>query len=314
MPGSLTHRPRPGPVGFPTLGPAPRYGLAVRRYGSEDNDRWAGFVHRPGDIVVSTRSKCGTTWMQMICALLVFGEPELPAPLAEISPWLDWGVEPVEVVRTRLEAQEHRRIIKTHTPLDGLPLDPRVTYVVVGRHPLDVAVSLHHHHANIDRARMDALQGRSTATQPPLPLDDWLRHWIAATERPEDQLDSLQGLLHHVTDAWDRGPDPAVVLVHYQDLVDDLDGQMRALAGRLDITVPGAAWPALVEAASFTAMRARATTRVPDHLGVLRDARAFFRSGRSGEGRARLGPDDLERYHRRAAELAPPDVLAWLHR
>jgi hypothetical protein len=53
------------------------------RYTSSDDDsmRWHAFQFRHGDIVISTRSKSGTTWVQMICALLIFGEPELPAPL-----------------------------------------------------------------------------------------------------------------------------------------------------------------------------------------------------------------------------------------
>ena len=54
-----------------------------------DSRRWDGFEFRAGDIVISTPSKCGTTWMQMICALLVFRDPELPRPLTELSPWLD---------------------------------------------------------------------------------------------------------------------------------------------------------------------------------------------------------------------------------
>ena len=47
------------------------------RYTSPDEDsaRWWDFPFRPGDIVVSTRSKSGTTWVQMICLLLVFGRP-----------------------------------------------------------------------------------------------------------------------------------------------------------------------------------------------------------------------------------------------
>jgi len=112
------------------------------RYTSRDEDsaRWSGFPFRAGDIVISTRSKSGTTWMQTICALLVFRTTTLPAPIAELSPWLDFLVTPLEEVLARLEAQTHRRFIKTHTPLDGLPLDPRVTYIVVARHPLDAAV------------------------------------------------------------------------------------------------------------------------------------------------------------------------------
>lgn len=55
----------------------------------EDSARWCGFPLRQGDIVISARSKSGTTWLQMICALLVFQSPKLPAPLSELSPWLD---------------------------------------------------------------------------------------------------------------------------------------------------------------------------------------------------------------------------------
>ena len=52
----------------------------------EDSGRWERFAFRQGDIVISTRSKSGTTWLQMICALLVFQTPDLPAPLPELSP------------------------------------------------------------------------------------------------------------------------------------------------------------------------------------------------------------------------------------
>jgi len=70
------------------------------RYQSPDEDsaRWLGFPFRDGDIVISTRSKTGTTWAQMICALLIFQTPELPAPLAQLSPWLDHLIVPREEV------------------------------------------------------------------------------------------------------------------------------------------------------------------------------------------------------------------------
>ncbi|MGH3263373.1 MAG: hypothetical protein ACRDNS_15425 [Trebonia sp.] len=55
----------------------------------EDSGRWLDFPFRVGDIVVSTRSKSGTTWMQMICALLVFGGPEMQEQLGRLSPWFE---------------------------------------------------------------------------------------------------------------------------------------------------------------------------------------------------------------------------------
>ncbi len=58
----------------------------------EDSARWLDFDVRADDIVISTGSKSGTTWVQMICGLLIFDTPDLPRPLAELSPWLDWLV------------------------------------------------------------------------------------------------------------------------------------------------------------------------------------------------------------------------------
>jgi hypothetical protein len=117
----------------------------------EDSGRWLGFRFRPGDIVISTRRKTGTTWLQMICALLIFQTPELPDPLWRLSPWLDNLAVPHDFMYAELAGQRHRRFIKTHTPLDGIPLDPRVTYIVTARHPLDTYVSLCHHHEIMPR-------------------------------------------------------------------------------------------------------------------------------------------------------------------
>ncbi len=161
------------------------------RYAEEASDRWVGFEFRPGDIVISTRSKCGTTWLQMICALLVFQDADLPAPLAELSPWFDWDVEPVEVVRERLDGQEHRRFIKTHTPLAGLPLEPDVTYLVAGRHPLDVATSLYAHGHNIDRDRFEALTGRRSGP-PTGTFPEWFDWWLDPGVGPLEVLDSCR--------------------------------------------------------------------------------------------------------------------------
>src|SRR4051812_49655293 len=141
--------------------------------------------------------------MPMICALLVLGSPDLPARLAELSPWVDHTVEPVDDVFARLEAQRHRRFVKTHTPLDGIPLDHRATYVVVGRHPLDMAVSLYHHSANIDPRRMAELTGVPAAAPVERPsAHDWLVAWTRRQTTPPGQPGSLVGRLHHLDHAW----------------------------------------------------------------------------------------------------------------
>jgi hypothetical protein len=290
---------------------------ALRRYRSHDEDsaRWLGFPFRDGDIVISTRSKTGTTWVQMICALLVFAEPRLPAPLAELSPWLDHLIAPREEVYAQLAAQEHRRFIKTHTPLDGVPLDPRARYLVTARHPLDVAVSLYHHSANLDRVRLRQLIGEPEPAAPPpprKPLHEWLLGWITDDSDPAANLDSLAGLMWHLCDAWARRDQPNVTLVHYDNLSADLAGQMRWLAGRLGATVPEHAWTALVRAATFESMSGNADTLVPT-AGIFKSNAAFFRRGRSGAGREILSHAEVAAYHARVAAMAPPAMLRWLH-
>jgi aryl sulfotransferase len=287
------------------------------RYQSPDEDsaRWLGFPFRDGDIVISTRSKTGTTWVQMICALLIFQTPALPAPLAQLSPWLDHLIVPRDEVYAQLAAQEHRRFIKTHTPLDGVPLDPRATYIVTARHPLDMFVSLYHQSDNIDHERLRQLTGQPEPAEPPrprTPLHDRLLRWIADDDDPREYPDSLPGLMWHLSDAWARRHEPNVLLVHYNDLLADLDDQMRWLAGQLGIAVPEQAWPTLVQAATFERMRHSADTLVPT-AGIFKSNAAFFRRGTSGAGREILSDEELAAYHARVTQLAPSDMLTWLH-
>jgi hypothetical protein len=254
----------------------------------------------------------------MICALLIFQSPDLPDSLANLSPWLDWLITPRDEVFAQLAAQQHRRFIKTHTPLDGLPTDARVTYLVTGRHPLDMAVSLYHHAANLNRERIrELIDGRShsgTERPRPQPLHPWLIEWIQQEVDPIDSLDSLPGVLWHITDAWQRQGTQDVVLVHYDDLIHDLEAEMRRIAERLGIVVPEDIWPALVKSASFAQMQAKANSLIPDPSGILKSNAAFFRRGTSGAGAEILAPHEVARYYQRTAELAPSDVLEWLHR
>ena len=281
----------------------------VYRSGLTDSSRWAGFAFRPGDIVISTPSKCGTTWVQMICALLIFQDADLPAPLTTLSPWLDMNLRPLPEVVRLLAAQRHRRFIKTHTPLDGLPWVDGVHYVTVGRDPRDVAVSMDHHRANLNG---DVLELPSASSMPATQRERVLR-WMYDPRSPARTFNSLRGLVWHLAGAWARRHESTVTLLHYNDLCRDLEGRMRYLAARLDLTVPDALWPALVEAATFDRMRARATDVVPDErLGLFADERAFFRSGKPDQWRTTLTDRDLDGYQRLVRSLAPPDLTAWL--
>jgi hypothetical protein len=298
--------------------PRPRYHSFIT-----DSGRWEGFAFRPGDIVISTPPKSGTTWMQMLCALLIFDGPAFPAPLEEVSPWLDMVNRPLPEVATSLAAQAHRRFIKTHTPLDGLPWHADVTYLVIGRDPRDVAISREHHHANMDIERFLALRTASVGNtdfaalpRPSYPSGDsaaWLRNFVA--NDTNGGLPTLATVLHHLDTGWQRRLNPNVALFHYADLQTDLPGELLRLASVLGISCSLERARELAPEASLARMRERAADVAPSaSRGYWKDVRAFFRSGGGGEWRAHLSASDLVAYDARVAALVSPDLAAWVHR
>ena len=135
---------------------APMIGPASRRYSGHivRPERWATFSPRRGDIIVCTPSKSGTTWTQTILAMLLHRGPDLPMKIPVLSPWIDADIGiPESEVSAALDAQGGRRVVKTHTPLDGFPVWDGVIVVTVYRHPLDVFFSLRKHYANMTITR-----------------------------------------------------------------------------------------------------------------------------------------------------------------
>jgi len=286
-----------------------------------DSSRWDGFRFRPDDIVISTPPKCGTTWTQMLCALLVFDSTTFDRPLARISPWLDMLTRPLDDVVADLEAQQHRRFIKTHTPFDGLPFDERVTYLCVGRDPRDVALSWAHHWDNIDKDLLMAERAAAVGLDdlaelgpppPPAPDDPTERFWAWVEGDPSTS--SLAGTLHHLETFWGRRNEPNVALFHYGDLSSDLCGQLRRLADVLGIDVAEGRIEELTAAATFDRMKERAADLAPNaDQGWWRSTEDFFHRGASGGWRHLLDGPGVARYQARVAELAPPDLAAWVH-
>src|SRR5690348_8851227 len=98
-----------------------------------DSTRWRQYRPREAAVVVATYPKCGTTWMQRIMSLLIFGSPE-PRPIWELSPWIDCRFQmPLGPMMDLIEAQRHRRFLKSHLPFDGLPHYDQVRYIHVAR-------------------------------------------------------------------------------------------------------------------------------------------------------------------------------------
>lgn len=284
-----------------------------------DSTRWDGYRPRPGDVVISTSVKAGTTWMQRILSLLVFGPGDLPCSLWEVSPWLDQRfIEPVEDVLERLEAQEHRRFIKSHLPLDALPYHEEVRYIVVGRDTRDVFMSLWNHYRAYTQTVYELLDAADPEAGPmPRCPDDarrFWRDWITRTSFPWEP-DGWPFWSHHYHAAswWPHRRLDNVLLVHFNDLLRDLDGEMRRVAEFCGIDADPERWPELVEAARFDAMKADASKLLPRaEIAFDGGPERFIYKGTNGRWRDVLAPEDLELYEDAASQALPPDARRWL--
>jgi hypothetical protein len=285
-----------------------------------DNARWDGFEFRPSDIVISTPPKSGTTWTQMLCAMLIFDGPDFPAPLSELSPWLDQTIRSLDDVRAIYATQQNRRFIKTHTPLDGLPLRDDVTYLIVGRDPRDVMVSMEHHQANMDLERVITLRGQAVGnddldTLPPRPSpsedpSERFRTFVRATDMG---VLSLSSVLHHLDTGWQLRHRPNIVMCHYADFTADLPGEIVRLADALDINMSPVRAQELAAEATLDRMRDRANDVLPNAGAIWKDDRAFFRAGSFGDWRSRVNDDDLAEYDETIKTIVTPQLATWVH-
>lgn len=293
--------------------------VRTRRYDTPifDSARWDGFRVRPGDIVVCTPVKSGTTWTQMLCAILVHRSPVFPQPLTRLSRWLDRHREPIEEVLAAYEAQPHRRIVKTHTPLDGLPYFPEAFYVFCGRDPRDVFFSGVDHMANgSEETVQDARQRAGVPddvefpTDPNLTFPMWLT--VGAAEGLEDGF-PMGSVMSLTQTYWRFRHLPNFHFLHYADLTADLDGELRRLARFLGAPIDEARWAEWLHAASFEAMRERADELAPGaHFAEWRSNGDFFRRARRGEWREFLSAENQALYETLASERLGPRLKAWL--
>jgi hypothetical protein len=124
----------------------------------------------------------------------------------------------------------------------------------------------------------------------------------------------LAYLVNHIQTFWDARDRSNVIHLHYSQLQADLEGEMRRLAARLGVAVAEDLWPDLVKAATFDEMKKRAPEAAPNASDpIWIDTTRFFNKGTSGQWRDVIGDPELDAYEARIAELAQPDLIAWLH-
>jgi len=293
----------------------------TRRYVNHhlDSTRWEVYTPRDDDVVVTTSYKSGTTWMQQIVHLLFFkGDPEAP-PLPLASPWVDARFHgPREELAAQLEAQTHRRFLKSHLPLDGLPIHPQVRYVVVARDARDVFMSLWNHWSSYTENVLARLEDGNPGPAFPACHGDIHRAWREWITRGWFEWESegwpFWSNLHHIQSYWEERRRDNLLLVHYADLLADPSGQIQRVADFLDVALTPQQLELAVRDSSFDRMKSRMKEQADTPLREFfrGGVDAFVYKGTNGRWREVLGPEELALHAAAVDRVLTPDCAAWL--
>ncbi len=281
-----------------------------------DSTRWDSVVPRDDDVVITTAYKAGTTWTQRIVAALILGEG--PVELRSVSPWIDARfMGPLEPMVESIEAQRHRRFLKSHLALDGLRFFPNTKYIVVGRDTRDVFMSFWNHYSSYTDLAYELFNdaqrpGPELPRAPATPRELWPR-WIAEGwfEWEPDGW-PFWSHHHHLATWWAARDLPNIMFVHYGDLLADTASEMRRIAAFLEIDIEEEMWPSLVALVGIDAMRSEARgDDDPSSMIFQGGAQRFFFKGTNGRWRDALTDDDLALYDTAASTLDPA-LRTWL--
>lgn len=272
----------------------------------EDSSRWQQFNHRAGDIFICTAPKSGTTWTQAICALLIFGRPDAGSGNGTSSPWMELTLDPMADLNARLETQDHRRYIKSHSPFDGVIYWPDALYFAVFRHPLDVYFSLLKHGEN----QVDPVDNPIYNTDPVKSFNAFLNHPFQMN--PTNNT-TFEAIVHHFKSFLTWRHLPNVQLFHFADMKHDLAREMARFAVAMEVSHPSELMAELVAAAGFDAMKSNADKFAPEvGDGYWKEKRNFFSSGTSNKWEGRLSRQQIAAYDSRMDELLELDARHWL--
>ncbi|MBV1930005.1 MAG: sulfotransferase domain-containing protein, partial [Gammaproteobacteria bacterium] len=232
--------------------------------------------------------------------------------IAEMSPWVDLRVPPKEVKLPAIEAQTHRRFLKTHLPVDALVFSNKAKYIYIARDARDVMWSMHNHHLNANDLWYDALNNTPGRIGPemPKPLEnpvEYFEHWLDNDGAP------LWPFWENVRSWWNIRALPNVMLLHFADLKRDLPGQIENISAFVDIEIDAKTMTKILHHCSFDYMKSNAAASVPVG-GAFWDggAKTFIHKGTNGRWVDLLSDATSQKYLAKAEAELGEECAQWL--
>lgn len=288
----------------------------VYQHEALDSTKWDSVNLRSDDIIIATSMKTGTTWMERILSLLIHQDPKRIDGDIMNAPWPDGIIfGNVEEIMNKIDAIKHRRFFKCHIPLDGLDYSEKVKYIHVSRDTRDVFMSLVNHWSLIS----DFLK-KKNRTHPPLyetqgDIHQIWKNYASKSTFPWEKDGWPYWSNNNYTETfWDYRNLPNILFVHYNDLKQDLDGQMKRVADFLDIDLPtdGALWAEMVDAATFKSMKRDGDKLIPKFQKIFKGgASSFMHKGKNGRWADVFNEEDFEIYEQMKANY-DSEMMNWI--
>jgi len=279
-----------------------------------DSTRLNDFPFRDDDIMIATWAKSGTTWTQQLVAQLVFqGKPELFGQ--DLSPWPEFRAQPKEVWLEMAEAQNHRRFMKSHSPLNCIPFLPKVKYLFIGRDAKDVIWSLYHHASILTPEAIDIFNSGEDRVGPPaarptLDIRDFYLYFLDHGH-PEAWSSDVT-FWPNIQSWWDAKDQPNVMLLHYNNLKADFLGEAKKVAEFLDIEIPPEKWVDIVKHCEIGYMRELASKSQALDMMFEGGGGKFINKGTNGRWKDVLSEEDIAKCDTVAAKNLSPECATWL--
>ena len=189
-----------------------------------EKGRLQGLNYQPKsneEVIISTSPKAGTTWLQQICHQLraaTNGDESMEfQEISEVVPWLELAHD----LNQDLSAPQYGdkqglpRLFKTHAWQSHCPKGCKT--IVVLRDPMDVVVSFYKFFENwfFDEGTVS--------------VDDFSREFWLARGVPTSKMNNASYFVH-LTSWYKCRENPLVLFVFFEDLIDDLLGQVKRIA------------------------------------------------------------------------------------
>ena len=142
---------------------------------------------------------------------------------------------------------------------------------------------------------------------PPVDIKQYWRDWLAKDGHP------FWPFWENIRSWWAIRDLPNVRFVHFSNLKRDMPGEIRKIAGFLEIPISESRWDAILEHCSCDWMKKNATRSVPLG-GAFWDAGAevFIHKGINGRWMDTLSAEESAAYEARAEVELGADCARWL--